>query len=96
MQDNLFNSNYVASENSSGVKSPDFYNIAKAYGIKSYKITNNDDLSIIPEILNEECATFCEINMNTKQLLIPRVQSEKDSDGNIVSNPLDKMFPYIN
>jgi hypothetical protein len=38
---------------------------------------------------------LCEINMNRNQLMIPRVQSEKDKNGNIVSNSLDKMYPYI-
>ena len=95
MQDNLFDCKYVASENSSGVVSPDFCKIAAAYGLKTCKINNNKDLKLIPEILNENGPVLCEINMNRNQLMIPRVQSEKDSMGNIVSNALDKMFPYI-
>lgn len=95
MQDNLFDSKYVASENKSGVVSPDFCKIAEAYGLKSIKINNNRDLKLIPEILNEDGPVLCEINMNKNQLIIPRVQSEKDHLGNIVSNSLDKMFPYI-
>jgi acetolactate synthase-1/2/3 large subunit len=95
MQENLFDKAYVASENTSGVVSPDFYEIAKAYGLKACKINSNEDLSLIPDVLSEDGPVLCEINMNKNQLMIPRVQSEKDINGNIVSNPLDKMYPYI-
>ena len=95
MQDNLFDKNYVASENSSGVVSPNFCKIAEAYGLKTYKINCNDDLDLIDEVLSETGPVLCEINMNRNQLMIPRVQSEKDINGNIVSNPLDKMYPYM-
>jgi acetolactate synthase-1/2/3 large subunit len=50
---------------------------------------------LIPDVLSEDGPVLCEINMNKNQLMIPRVQSEKDINGNIVSNPLDKMYPYI-
>lgn len=95
MQDNLFDKKYVASENSSGIISPDFCAIAKAYGLKTYKIQNNQDLHIVDDVLSEAGPVLCEINMNRNQLMIPRVQSEKDENGNIISNSLDKMFPYI-
>jgi len=95
MQENLFDKAYVASENTSGVISPDFYQIAKAYGLKSCKINSKEDLALIPDILSEDGPILCEINMNRNQLMIPRVQSEKDKNGNIISNSLDKMYPYI-
>jgi len=95
MQENLFEGSYVASDNSSGVVSPNFCEIAKAYKLKTYNIRNNQDLSLIPTVLDCEEPILCEINMNQEQLMIPRVQSEKDENGNIISNSLDKMFPYI-
>ncbi len=95
MQENLFDKSYVASENTSGVVSPDFYEIAKAYGLKACKINSNEDLNLIKDVLTEDGPVLCEINMNRNQLMIPRVQSEKDENGNIVSNPLDKMYPYV-
>jgi hypothetical protein len=33
--------------------------------------------------------------MIENQLLIPRVQSSKDSNGKIISNSLENMFPYL-
>ena len=33
--------------------------------------------------------------MVENQLLLPRVQSKKDSEGNIVSTSLEDMFPHL-
>ena len=44
---------------------------------------------------NENVPTLCEIMMVENQLLIPRVQSSKDSTGKIISNSLENMFPYL-
>jgi acetolactate synthase-1/2/3 large subunit len=38
---------------------------------------------------------ICEIMMPEHQLLIPRVQSKKDKDGNIISTSLENMFPFL-
>lgn len=97
MQDNLFKGNYIGSTKNSGVSSPDFCKLAEAYGFKTYKFINNDDLdSNIDSVLSETVPTLCEISMIENQLLIPRVQSSKDSKGNIISNSLENMFPYLN
>ena len=97
MQDNLFKGNYVGSNKESGVSSPDFVELAKAYGIKSFKFINNTQLEEgIDEVLKYKGTTLCEIIMPENQLLIPRVQSSKTSDGKIISNSLENMFPFLN
>lgn len=96
MQDNLFKGNYIGSNNSSGISSPDFCKIASAYGFKTYKFKNNEELELgIDDVLSENVPTLCEISMVENQLLIPRVQSSKDENGNIISNSLENMFPYL-
>lgn len=96
MQDNLFNSKYIGSTPDSGISNPDFIALAKAYGFKTYKFNDNQELENgIDEVLNENVPTMCEIMMVENQLLIPRVQSSKDSTGKIISNSLENMFPYI-
>ena len=54
MQKNLFNGNYFGSTPSSGVSSPSFASIAKAYGISSIKIESLADLASgkMDEIMN--------------------------------------------
>lgn len=96
MQDNLFKGNYIGSTEGSGVSSPDFTKLGMAYGFKVYKFENNEQLELqIDDVLSETCPVLCEILMVDNQPLIPRVQSSKDSDGKIVSNSLENMFPYL-
>jgi len=97
MQDNLFKSNYIGSNNESGVSSPDFIKLAEAYGLKTFKFNNNTELERgIANVLNEDGPVLCEIMMVKNQLLIPRVQSSKNDKGEIISNSLENMFPFLN
>ena len=96
MQDNLFDSKYIGSTPDSGVSSPDFCAIGEAYGIKTIKFYNNQDLEDdLQAVLDYDGPIICEIMMPEHQLLIPRVQSKKDKDGNIISTSLENMFPFL-
>ena len=96
MQDNLFNSKYIGSNNQSGVSNPDFVKISEAYGFKSFRFENNHQLeNNVDEVLNTDGPVLCEIMMVENQLLIPRVQSRKDSLGNIISTSLEDMYPHL-
>lgn len=96
MQDNLFGGKYIGSNADSGVSSPNFVKLAEVYGLKTYRFTNNSDLlSGIGSVMAEKGPVLCEIDMLENQLLIPRVQSAKDSEGRIISNSLENMFPYL-
>lgn len=96
MQDNLFNSKYIGSTIDSGISSPDFCKIGESYGIRSIRLKNNNELeNSIEDVLNYDGAIICEILMPEHQLLIPRVQSKKDENGNIISNSLENMFPFL-
>jgi len=96
MQDNLFKGNYIGSTPDSGVSSPNFCAIGEAYGIETIRLHNNQDLEDdIQAILDFEGPIICEVMMPEHQLLIPRVQSKKDKDGNIISTSLENMFPFL-
>jgi acetolactate synthase-1/2/3 large subunit len=96
MQDNLFKSKYIGSNPDSGVSNPDFIKLAKAYGFKTFSFTNNKELEDgIDQVLSTKGPVLCEIKMVENQLLVPRVQSSKDSSGKIISNSLENMFPYL-
>ena len=47
------------------------------------------------EVLSYDGPVLCEIMMVENQLLVPRVQSKKDTHGNIKSTTLDDMFPHL-
>jgi acetolactate synthase-1/2/3 large subunit len=90
MQQNLFDSKFVASTIDSGVSSPDFIKVAESYGLKTFSIlTNNDVIKTINEVINYKGACLCNINMINDQLIVPRVQSSGDKKS------LEHMFPFI-
>lgn len=96
MQDNLFSGNYIGSNPESGVSSPEFFKIAKAYGLKAKKIISNKHLSKnIQKVLDYDGPILCDVTMIPNQILIPRVQSSKNSDGSLKSSSLDNMYPFL-
>lgn len=95
MQQNHFG-RYVGSDPSSGVSCPDILKVAKAYGIKSVRISNQDELRVqLDGVLAESGPFVCEIMMPADQPLIPRVSSLKLPDGTIISKPLEDLYPFL-
>ncbi len=96
MQQNHFG-RYIGSESSSGLSFPDIMKVGSAYGIKTERISNNEELHTkIDNILAEKGPFICEIMMPENQQLIPRVSSLKKPDGSIVSKPLEDLYPFLN
>lgn len=95
MQQNHFG-RYVGSDPSSGVSCPDIVKVAKAYGIKSIRISNQDELRAqLDGVVAESGPFVCEIAMPVDQPLIPRVSSLKLPDGTIVAKPLEDLYPFL-
>ena len=91
MQDNLFNHRFGAD-----IPSPNFCNIASAYGIPSIQLKRHDDINKLKDALNLKGPILIEINMIKDQLLIPRVMSYRDKvTGEIKSGKLECMFPPL-
>jgi acetolactate synthase-1/2/3 large subunit len=96
MQDNLFGGNRFGADPTSGVSSPDFVQVAIAYGIPAHRLTTLENVhQSLKNLLAKDGPMLIEINMVKDQLLIPRVQSRRDSSGKIVSGSLDAMFPFL-
>lgn len=80
----------------SGVSFPDCKKIARAYGIRFLRATNNAKLSqVLDEALRYNGSVICEIMCPADQLIMPRVTSQKRLDGTMVSKPLEDMFPFL-
>ena len=97
MQDNSFAGNYFGANVESGVSSPDFTKIAKAYGIESSHLSSDlhEARKQIEKIIKYEGSYVCEVSISPKQLMRPRVQSIKDADGKFKSGSLEKMWPSL-
>jgi len=80
----------------SGVSFPDCRKIARAYGIRFLRATNNAKLNqVLDEALRYNGPVICEIMAPRDQLIMPRVTSQKRPNGTMVSKPLEDMFPFL-
>ena len=96
MQDNLFKGRKIGSTKDTGVSSPDFIKIGKAFGVNSIKISSVDILKKnINRILNSKKSHLVEITLQDGQFMMPRLQSTKNDDGTITSGSLENMWPYL-
>lgn len=95
-QSRYFNDRFIGEGKRSGVSFPDTKKIARAYGIKFFRISDNKKLNrVLNELLTCDGPVICEVMTPQNQLIIPTLASEKKSDGTMVSKPLEDMFPFL-
>ena len=95
MQQNHFG-RYIGSDPSSGLSCPDIVKVATAYGIKSDRISDQNELNEkLDGVLSEPGPYVCEIMMPEEQSLIPRVSSLKLPDGSIIAKPMEDLYPFL-
>ena len=92
----FFEGRFVGSNPESGVVLPDMKKIAAAYGWKVYQIKNNQEAAaLVPEILAQPGAVFCEVMTDPYEALGPKSASKQMPDGSIVSQPLENLAPFL-
>lgn len=95
-QDNYFDSHYVGSSSSSGVTMPNFKALAGAFGIKYECIKNQRAMKgKIKKVLSTKGPVLCELLVDPKQQLLPRLKSEKNKEGKLIAKPLEDMYPFL-
>ena len=95
-QRNFFEGNYVASNNESKLYLPDIVAVAEAYGLKTFKLNAISEIEeTIKNVLNTEGTVLCEVKVSPTQITSPRVQAMKLQNGNMISKPLEDMWPYL-
>lgn len=96
MQRNNFEGHYVASDEGSGLTMPNISDVAEAYGFKTFRINNNDELDkMLPRIMQDDEAMLCEVMVLPEETVSPRVKAIVGENGKMMSGPLEKMWPYI-
>ena len=79
-----------------GLSVPDFSKIAYAFGIPYYKCSDNDEIdAVIDRVYAEPGYCLCEIVSDTNQTIVPKCKSKIQSDGSIVSPPIDDLYPFL-
>lgn len=92
---NFFNARYVGCNAASGVETPDFREVAKAFGIESERIETGDGLAGRLKAALERRGPFvCEIVCQDDYMFSPKLSAKQMPDGSIVSPSLEDMFPF--
>ena len=95
-QSNFMEGRLIGEGPETGVSFPELRKIAKAYGIAYLKISRLGELEAkLDRVMELPGPVICEIITPSRQLLIPRVASQKLADGSMVSMPYDDMFPFL-
>jgi len=95
-QNNFFKGHKVGSDPESGLTFPDTIKIAHVYKFKTYKIENHENLAaILSEVLSIDGSVVCEVMLDPFEKVEPKLSSTLKSNGEIVSKPLEDMFPFL-
>ena len=97
MQRNHFKGRLVACDASSGLTLPSVLKQAEAYGIPAMRLEKQDGLAEkVREILATPGPMVCEVMVDPNQTVGPRVSSVVKPGGQIISRPLEDLWPFLN
>lgn len=92
-QEMYFNSNFSQTKENTGYSVPDFCEIAKAYGIRSIKVSTKNEINKLKSILNDNESAFIEIRLSDTTYVFPKLainkpinDQEPEMDRNLYSN----------
>lgn len=95
-QRNLFKPPFIGIDSDSGVGFPNFEKLADAFGLRYFKIDNeNSSDAVLEQVLNSEGPCICEAIVDPNQNFEPKSSSKVLPDGRIVSPSLDDMAPFL-
>lgn len=96
IQESYFGRRYVASDSENKLVTPTFTEIAKAYHIPSFNVSNNRQLeSTIKTVLKTRGPIICEINLSKNQQIKPKITFTVKENGKWVAKPLEDMYPFL-
>ncbi len=91
-QKNIFSGHYVACDRGSHLTMSPVSDVAAAYGLKTFKIQNNQELpQIVKETLAYDGPVICEVIVPIELSAFPKQVSYKRPDGQMESLPLEYM-----
>ena len=74
---------------------PDMAKLAPAYGYPFFRIHNNDELSLLDEVLSMDGPVICEVMVDSDQKFEPKSATRRLDDGTLVSAPLEDLAPFL-
>ena len=95
-QKKYFNERYSGTDANSGISFPDCSKIAKAYGMKYFRINEPEHLdTVLPEVVKYDSFCICEVMCPDSENIVPTAASRQNPNGKIVSQPLENMSPFL-
>ena len=95
-QHNYMNDRFLGVGPDSGLQTPNYCEIAKAYGLKAVRITADDDIeALILEVLAEAEPVVCEVILQEFSEMVPRIASRVMPDGSLRAADFDDLYPFI-
>lgn len=95
-QHNYMNDRFLGVGPDSGVETPDFCAVANAYGVKSIRITAEDDIRAkIKEVLDAKEPVLCEVMVQEFAEIIPKIASRVMPDGSLKAAEFDDLYPFL-
>ena len=96
MQTKHFSGNYVCCDAPSGLGLPDTCKVAAAYGLKTCRIKDqNNLLAAIRKVLATPGPVVCDVMTEPWLETAPKTASAVRPDGSIVSKPLEDLWPFL-
>ena len=95
-QHNYMNDRFIGVGPDSGLRTPDFYKVADAYGLKSIRIVKGDNIQDrIRQVLEAEEPVLCEVMVQEFAPIIPRIASKVMPDGSLKAADFDDLYPFL-
>lgn len=96
MQERIFDGNLVGCDDSNDVTLPDTLDIANAYGLANKRIISHKNLrKDLEEVLDGNNPIICDVIINLDLQTTPRTSSIVKPNGQIVSKPLEDLWPFL-
>jgi acetolactate synthase-1/2/3 large subunit len=95
-QNKFFNGRLLGTDSTSGVSFPNLEKISYAYGLAYYKTDSIDNIdTVIQRVFKYDGPVICEVICERDQLIIPNVSSKQLENGELVSSPIEDMYPFL-
>lgn len=92
----ILDGRYSGTDRKSGVSCPDFSKLAAAFDLPSWRIRTWEDFDrILPQIQAHVGPCLIEVFMHPEQYFHPKLSLAKQSDGTLVSPPLEDLSPLL-
>ena len=86
----------TAADEQTGMKLPDITKVAAAYGLPTYRITDQSRLrEEVRKVLDTHGPIVCEVCCQPEEPRIPSTASSQRKDGSLYSKPLEDLWPFL-